>query len=100
MKITAYILTVLNALIWVFLTMLAANFLRLWWNYDGVEPFTGNDLIAVIMVMLPSAGLLIVVSTAFFLHQRVRNFFFASCALTIATIVGALAFIGFYGAGV
>jgi hypothetical protein len=100
MKIAAYILAALNALIWVFLTMLAANFLRWWWNYDGVEPFTDNNLIAAIMVMLPPIGLVIVVLSAFFLRQRVQRFFFASCVLTIATFVGALAFLGFYGASV
>jgi hypothetical protein len=100
MKIAAYILAVLNALIWVFLTTLAANFLRFWWNYDGVERFTDNNLIAAIMVMLPPVGLVIVVSSAVFLRQRVRRFFFASCVLTVATFVGALAFLGFYGAGV
>jgi hypothetical protein len=100
MKIAAYILAVLNALIWAVLTMLAANFLRWWWNYDGVEPFSGNNLIAAIMVMLPPTGLVIVVSSAFFLRQRVQRFFFASCALTVATFAGGLAFLGFYGAGV
>ena len=100
MKIAAYMLAVLNALIWAFLTLPAANFLRLWWNYDGVEQFTDNNLIAAIMVALPPAGLVIVASSAFYLRQRVRRFFFASCVLTVATFVGALAFIGFYGAGV
>jgi len=100
MKTAAYMLAVWNALIWAFLTLLAANFLRLWWNYDGVEQFTDNSLIAAIMVALPPAGLVIVASSAFFLRQRVRRFFFASCVLTVATFVGTLAFIGFYGAGV
>jgi len=100
MKIAAYILAVLNALIWAFLTMLAVNFLRVWWNYDGVERFTDNDFIAAITVMLPPTGLVLAVSSAFFLRQRVRRFFFASCVLTAATFIGGLAFLGFYGAGV
>jgi len=100
MKTAAYMLAVWNALIWAFLTLLAANFLRWWWDYDGVEQFTDNNLIAAIMVMLPPAGLVIVVSSAFFLRLRVRRFFFASCVLTVATFVGAVAFLGFYGAGV
>jgi len=100
MKIAAYMFSVLSALIWAFLTMLAANFLKWWWNHDGVGQFTDNDLIAAIMVMLPPAGLIIVVLSASFLRKRVRHFFFTSCALMVATFVGALAFVGFYGVGV
>src|SRR5690348_12282945 len=100
MKIAAYVLAALNALIWAVLTMLAANFVRIWWNHDGIERFTDNHFIAAVMVMLPPAGLVIVFLSAFFLRQRVQLFFFASCMLTIATLVGALAFLGFYGAGV
>jgi hypothetical protein len=100
MRIAAYILVVLNALIWAFLTVLAASFLRSWLEHTGAESFSGNDFIVAIMVVMPPVGLLVVILSAFFLRQRVRRFFFTSCVLTVATLAGGLAFLGFYGAGV
>ncbi|MBV9549394.1 MAG: hypothetical protein JO256_06935 [Alphaproteobacteria bacterium] len=99
MKIAAYMLVVLDALIWAFLTMLAANLLRSWWIYSG-EPFSDNGLITGMTIALPPVGLLIVISSAFFLRHYDRRFLFAACILTVATLVGGLKFIAYYGAGV
>ncbi len=97
MKIAAYILVVINVLIWGGLTWFGTHFLITSHQDNGYMP-TFHDI--AMMIILPAMVLAVALCSALFLRRRSEMFFGTNCFLAVATLIVGPMFVMQFGTGV
>jgi len=97
MKIAAYILVAINALIWGGLTWFGTYSLTTSHEDNGYQPTT-HDI--AMMIVFPALVLVVALCSVLFLRRRSEMFFGTNCFLAVATIIAGPMFIMQFGTGV
>jgi hypothetical protein len=97
MKIAAYILVAINAVIWGGLTYFGTYFLITSHQDNGYQP-TVHDI--AMMIVFPAVVLAVPLCSALFLRRRSEVFFGTNCFLAVATVIVGPMFIMQFGTGV
>jgi cytochrome bd-type quinol oxidase subunit 2 len=97
MKIAAYILATINALIWGFLTWFGAYFLITSHQDNGYQP-TFYDI--AMMVAFPALVLVVPLCSVLLLRRSSGTFFATNCALAAVTLILGPIFIMQFGTGI